>query len=65
MLDKTPALALYSKLHQRTCNQRCCCGQRLERTEALLSYELCLDCPLRLSVDRVALTSKREVRHAS
>ena len=65
MLDTTPALAFYSKLYQRTCNQPCCCGQRLERTEALLSYELYLDCQLRLSADLVALTSKREVRHAS
>ena len=65
MLDKTSALALYSKLYQRTCNQRRCCGQWLGLTEALLNHELCLDCQLRLSVDLVALTSKREVRHAS
>jgi len=65
MLDKTSALALYSKLYQRTCNQRCCCGQWLGLTEALLNDDLCLDCQLRLSFDLVALTSKREVRHAS
>jgi hypothetical protein len=65
MLDTTSALALYSKLYQRTCNQRCCCGQWLGLTEALLNHELCLDCQLRLSVDLVALTSKQEVRHAS
>jgi len=65
MLDKTSALALYSKLYQRTCNQRCCCGKWLGLTEALLNLELGLDCQLRLSVDLVALTSKREVRHAS
>jgi hypothetical protein len=65
MLDTTPALALYLKLHQRTCNPRCCCGQWLGLTEALLNHELCLDCPLRLSGDLLALTSEREVRHAS
>jgi hypothetical protein len=63
MLDTTSALALYSKLYQRTCSQRCC-GQWLGLTEGLLNHELCLDCELRLSVDLVALTSKREVRHA-
>ena len=65
MLDKTSAFALYSKLYQYICNQRCCCGQWLGLTEALLNHELCLDCQLRLSVDLVALTSKQEVRHAS
>ena len=65
MLDKTSALALYSKLYQRTCAQRCCCGQWLGLTEALLNDELCLDCQLRLSVDLVVLASKQEVRHAS
>jgi len=65
MLDTTSALALYSKLYQRTCNQRCCCGQWLGLTEALLNHELCLDCQLWLSVDLVAITSRQEVRHAS
>ena len=65
MLDRSSVLALYSKLYQRTCNQRCCCGQWLGLAEALLNHELCLDCQLRLSVGLVALTSKQEVRHAS
>jgi hypothetical protein len=64
MLDKTSALALYSKLYQRTCTQRCRCGQWLGLTEALLNDELCRDCQLRLSVDLVVLASKQEVRHA-
>jgi hypothetical protein len=65
MLDKTSAFALYSKLYQHTCNQRCCCGQWPGLTEGLLNHELCLDCQRRLSVDLVALASKREVRHVS
>jgi hypothetical protein len=65
MLDKTSALALYSKLYQHTCNRRCCCGQWPGVTEGSLDHELCLDCQGRLSVDRAALISKQEVRHAS
>jgi hypothetical protein len=65
MPDEASALALYSKLYQRTCTQRCGCGQWLGLTEALLNDELCLDGQLRLSVDLVVLTSKQEMHHAS
>jgi len=65
MLDKTSALALYSKRYQHTCNQRCCCGQWLGLTEALPNHDLSLVCQVRLSVNLVAFISKEEVRHAS